>query len=100
MADLFIDPWLDAWRSSPSICVVEAGSAADVFAAVRFAGAHKICDWSSKVAATATSASNAPDSLLVWTRPCVSPAQRPPGLLCGFGRQSFDDRDTWQQIGR
>ena len=47
--------WLDAWRSSPSAYVVTAESAADVAAAVRLR-APIICAWSSKAAATATSA--------------------------------------------
>ena len=34
--------WLDAWRSAPSAYVVTAESAADVAAAIRFAGAHNL----------------------------------------------------------
>jgi FAD/FMN-containing dehydrogenase len=60
--------WLDAWRSSPSAYVVAAESAADVSAAVRFAGAHNLRLVVKGRGHSYLGASNAPDSLLVWTR--------------------------------
>jgi FAD/FMN-containing dehydrogenase len=60
--------WLDAWRSSPSVFVVAAESAADVAAAVRFAGAHNLRLVVKGRGHSYLGASNAPDSLLVWTR--------------------------------
>jgi FAD/FMN-containing dehydrogenase len=60
--------WLDAWRSSPSAYVVAAESAADVAAAVRFANAHNLRLVVKGCGHSYLGASNAPDSLLVWTR--------------------------------
>jgi FAD/FMN-containing dehydrogenase len=59
--------WLDAWRSSPSTCVVAAESAAAVSAAVRFASAHNVRLVVKGRGHSYFGASNAPDSLLVWT---------------------------------
>ena len=60
--------WLDAWRSSPSAYMVAAESAADVAAAVRFASAHNLRLVVKGRGHSYLGASNAPDSLLVWTR--------------------------------
>ena len=60
--------WLDAWRSSPSAYVVAAESAADVAAAVRFAGAHNLRLVVKGRGHSYLGGSNAPDSLLIWTR--------------------------------
>jgi FAD/FMN-containing dehydrogenase len=60
--------WLDAWRSSPSAYVVAAESAADVAAAVRFARTHNLRLVVKGRGHSYLGASNAPDSLLVWTR--------------------------------
>jgi FAD/FMN-containing dehydrogenase len=60
--------WLDAWRSSPSTYVVAAESVADVAAAVRFASAHDLRLVVKGRGHSYLGASNAPDSLLVWTR--------------------------------
>jgi FAD/FMN-containing dehydrogenase len=59
--------WLDAWRSSPSAYVVAAESAADVAAAVRFAGIHNVRLVVKGGGHSYLGTSNAPDSLLVWT---------------------------------
>jgi len=61
--------WLDAWRSSPSAYVVAAESAADVAASVRFARAHNLRLVVKGAGHNYFGTSNAPDSLLVWTRP-------------------------------
>ena len=60
--------WLDAWRSSASAYVVAAESAADVAAAIRFATAHKLRLVVKGTGHSYLGTSNAPDSLLVWTR--------------------------------
>ena len=60
--------WLDAWRSSPSVYVVTAESAADVAATIRFAAAHRLRLVVKGRGHSYLGASNAPDSLLVWTR--------------------------------
>jgi FAD/FMN-containing dehydrogenase len=60
--------WQNAWRSSPSAYVVAAESAADVAAAVRFASAHNLRLVVKGRGHSYFGASNAPDSLLVWTR--------------------------------
>jgi FAD/FMN-containing dehydrogenase len=61
--------WLDAWQSSPSAYVVAAENAADVAAAIRFARAHNVRLVVRGGGHSYLGASNAPDSLLVWTRP-------------------------------
>jgi FAD/FMN-containing dehydrogenase len=60
--------WLDAWRSSPSAYAVAAESATDVATAVRFASAHNLRLVVKGRGHSYFGASNAPDSLLVWTR--------------------------------
>jgi hypothetical protein len=60
--------WLGAWRSSPSAQVVTAESAANVAAAVRFARAHNLRLVIKGRGHSYLGASNAPDSLLIWTR--------------------------------
>ena len=81
--------WLDAWRSSPSAYVVAAESAADVVAAVRFARAHNLRLVVKGRGHSYLGASNAPDSLLVWTRHMdgvtVHDAFTPGGLQGGAG---------------
>lgn len=89
--------WLDAWRSQPSAYMVTAQSAADVAAAVRFAGAHNLRLVIKGRGHSYLGASNAPDSLLVWTRhmddvtthdaftPAGSHAAPVPAVSCGAG---------------
>jgi FAD/FMN-containing dehydrogenase len=60
--------WLDAWRSAPSAYGVAAESAADIAAAVRFARAHDLRLAVKGRGHSYFGASNAPDSLLIWTR--------------------------------
>ena len=60
--------WLDAWRSAPSAYVVRARDAADVSAAVRFAAARRLRLVVKGGGHSYLGGSNAPDSLLVWTR--------------------------------
>ncbi len=89
--------WLDAWRSSPSAYAVTAESAADVAAAVRFARAHNLRLVVKGRGHSYLGASNAPDSLLIWTRrmdqvtvhdaftPQGSTAAPVPAVSCGAG---------------
>jgi FAD/FMN-containing dehydrogenase len=61
--------WLDAWRSTPSRYVVAARDAADVAATVRFARQHGVRLVVRGGGHSYLGASNAPDSLMLWTRP-------------------------------
>lgn len=61
--------WLGAWRSAPSRYVVKAENAADVAAAVRFAGSHGVRLVIRGGGHSYFGASSAPDSLMIWTRP-------------------------------
>jgi len=59
---------LDGWRSTPSAYALRARTPADISAAIHFATKHNV-----RVAVKGTGhsylgGSNAPDSLLVWTR--------------------------------
>jgi FAD/FMN-containing dehydrogenase len=64
--------WADAWVSQPSAYAVAARNAADVAAAVTFAREHKLRLVVRGGGHSYLGASNAPDSLLVWTRPMDS----------------------------
>ena len=89
--------WLDAWRSSPSAYVVAAENTADVVAAVRFARAHNLRLVIKGRGHSFFGGSNAPDSLLLWTRrmddvtvhdaftPAGSQAAPVPAVSCGAG---------------
>src|SRR5579859_1190403 len=89
--------WLDAWRSAPSIYAVEAESAADVAAAVNFARTHRLRLAVKGRGHSYLGTSNAPDSLLIWTRrmdsvevhdaftPQGSSAAPVPAVSCGGG---------------
>ena len=60
--------WADAWLSQPSTYAVAAQSAADVAAAVRFAAKHRLRLVVKGGGHSYQGTSNAPDSLLIWTR--------------------------------
>lgn len=60
--------WADAWTSQPSAYAVAAQSAADVAAAVNFARGHKLRLVVKGGGHSYQGTSDAPDSLLVWTR--------------------------------
>jgi FAD/FMN-containing dehydrogenase len=60
--------WLGAWQSTPGAYVVAAESAADVAAAIRFARAHNLRLIVRGGAHSYLGCSNAPDSLMIWTR--------------------------------
>ena len=61
--------WVDAWTSTPSAYAVAARNAADVAAAVDFARTHRLRLAVKGGGHSYQGTSNAPDSLLVWTRP-------------------------------
>jgi FAD/FMN-containing dehydrogenase len=63
-----VSSWLDAWRPQPSAFAVVAHSAADVAAAVNFARDNKLRLVVKGGGHSYQGTSNAPDSLLVWTR--------------------------------
>jgi FAD/FMN-containing dehydrogenase len=89
--------WLGAWRSAPSAYAVAAESAADIAAAVTFARVHNLRLAIKGRGHSYFGASNAPDSLLVWTRhmddvavhesftPASSSAAPVPAVSCGAG---------------
>lgn len=60
--------WLNAWTSSPSVYAVAAKTTADVVAAVNFARTHHLRLVVKGGGHSYQGTSNAPDSLLVWTR--------------------------------
>lgn len=60
--------WLDAWTSQPSAYAVAARSTADVVAAVDFARTHNLRLVVKGGGHSYQGTSDAPDSLLVWTR--------------------------------
>jgi FAD/FMN-containing dehydrogenase len=60
--------WVDAWTSQPSAYAVAAESAHDVAAAVNFAREHRLRLVVKGGGHSYHGTSNAPDSLLVWTR--------------------------------
>jgi len=60
--------WVDAWTSRPSIYAVAARTTQDVVAAVNFAREHHLRLVVKGGGHSYQGTSNAPDSLLVWTR--------------------------------
>jgi FAD/FMN-containing dehydrogenase len=63
-----VSGWLDAWTPAPSAYAVRARQAADVAAAVSFARTHNLRLVVKGGAHSYLGTSNAPDSLLIWTR--------------------------------
>ena len=60
--------WVDAWTSSPSVYAVAARTTDDVVAAVNFAREHNLRLVVKGGGHSYQGTSNAPDSLLIWTR--------------------------------
>ena len=60
--------WTDAWTTRPSAYAVKAESAADVAAAVNFVREHRLRLVVKGGGHSYLGGSNAPDSLMVWTR--------------------------------
>jgi FAD/FMN-containing dehydrogenase len=67
--------WLDAFISQPSAYAVLAESSADVAAAVNFAREHDVRLVVKSGGHSYQGLSNAPDSLLIWTRPNLRAVQ-------------------------
>ncbi len=63
-----VSGWLDAWSPAASACAVKARHAQDVARAVRFARTHNLRVVVKGGAHSYLGTSNAPDSLLIWTR--------------------------------
>jgi len=60
--------WVDAWTSAPSAYAVAAAETSDVVAAVNFAREHNLRLVVKGGGHSYQGTSNAPDSLLIWTR--------------------------------
>src|SRR3984893_7351274 len=60
--------WVDAWSSAPSAYAVKVRSTADVVAAVNFARQHRLRLVIKGGGHSYQGTSDAPDSLLIWTR--------------------------------
>lgn len=60
--------WVDAWSSQPSVYAVTASDTADIVAAVNFAREHNLRLVVKGGGHSYQGTSNAPDSLLIWTR--------------------------------
>ena len=63
-----VSGWLDAWTPAPSAFAVKARNAADVAAAVTFARSNNLRLVVKGGGHSYLGTSNAPDSLLIWTR--------------------------------
>ena len=63
-----VSGWLDAWAPAPSAYALKARNAADVAAGVSFAREHNLRLAVKGGGHSYFGASNAPDSLLIWTR--------------------------------
>jgi len=61
--------WVDAWMSRPSVYAIAARTTADVVAGVNFAREHRLRLVVKGGGHSYLGTSNAPDSLLIWTRP-------------------------------
>ena len=63
-----VSGWLDAWAPAPSAYAVKARSSSDVAAAVNFARDNRLRLVVKGAGHSYQGTSNAPDSLLIWTR--------------------------------
>jgi FAD/FMN-containing dehydrogenase len=91
--------WVDAWTSQPSIYAIAARETSDVVAAVSFARDHDLRLVVKGGGHSYLGTSNAPDSLLVWTRGmhdvtlhddfipqgCSAERERQPAVTVGAG---------------
>ena len=64
--------WIEAWKSSPSVYAVMARNANDIAAAVNFVRENQLRLVVRGGGHSYQGTSNAPDSLLVWTRNTIS----------------------------
>jgi FAD/FMN-containing dehydrogenase len=63
-----VSGWFEAWTPQPSAYVLAARSAKEIAAAVRYAGQHNLRLVVKGAGHSYLGTSNAPDSLLIWTR--------------------------------
>jgi len=73
--------WIDAFTSEPSAYAVLAASSADVSAAVNFAREHNVRLVVKSGGHSYLGTSNAPDSLLIWTRPNMQAIELSDGFV-------------------
>jgi FAD/FMN-containing dehydrogenase len=73
--------WIDAFTSEPSAYAVLAASSADVSAAVNFAREHNVRLVVKSGGHSYLGTSNAPDSLLIWTRPNMQAVELSDGFV-------------------
>jgi FAD/FMN-containing dehydrogenase len=73
--------WIDAFTSEPSAYAVLAVSSADVSAAVNFAREHNVRLVVKSGGHSYLGTSNAPDSLLIWTRPNMQAVELSDGFV-------------------
>jgi FAD/FMN-containing dehydrogenase len=99
-----VSGWLDAWTPAASAYAVRARSSADVAAAVNFAREHRLRLAVKGGGHSYQGTSNAPDSLLVWTRAmnrvtlhdsfvprgCEGKQAAVPAVSCGAGAMWVD----------
>jgi len=100
--------WLDAWTPAPSAWVLKARNSADVAAAVNFARERRLRLAVKGGAHSYQGTSNAPDSLLIWTRAmnqvtphdafvpagCAGKVQPVPAVSAGAGAMWIDLYDA------
>ncbi len=103
-----VSGWLDAWRPAASVYAVAARGAADVAAAVNFARVNDLRLVVKGGGHSYQGTSNAPDSLLVWTRfmntvslhdafvgkGCVGRQAPTPAVTVGAGAMWIDAYDA------
>jgi FAD/FMN-containing dehydrogenase len=63
-----VSGWYDAWTPAPSVYAIKARNAADIAAGVNFARVNNLRLVVKGTGHSYLGASNAPDSLLIWTR--------------------------------
>ena len=80
-----VSGWLDAWTPAASIYAVAARNSADVSAAVNFAREHRLRLVVKGGGHSYQGTSNAPDSLLVWTRSMNTVSLRDDFICAGCG---------------
>jgi FAD/FMN-containing dehydrogenase len=103
-----VSGWLDAWTPAPSAYVVAAHGAADVVAAVDFARENHLRLVVKGTGHSYQGTSNAPDSLMIWTRAmnditlhdnfvakgCGATAPPVPAVTVGAGAMWIDAYDA------
>lgn len=86
-----VSGWLDGWSSAPSAYAIAARDTADVVAGVRFAREHNLRLVVKGGGHSYQGTSNAPDSLLIWTRAMTGIA-----LHDAFVAKGCEDHDAPQ----